>query len=97
MSCHMIADSMDELHRFARSIGLRREWLHDSRACPHYDLTPDRRFDAVRQGAMQLETPDFVAKMKFIRERLMAGGYWARERPAQPSARDRGPRQKQLL
>jgi hypothetical protein len=35
---HLVADSLEELHRFARRIGLKREWFQEGRL-PHYDLT----------------------------------------------------------
>ncbi|MCK5606659.1 DUF4031 domain-containing protein [Candidatus Pacearchaeota archaeon] len=50
-SCHMIADSMSELHEFAKRLGLRRYWLHESSSMHHYDLTAGTREKAIRFGA----------------------------------------------
>lgn len=50
-SCHLTADTLDELHAFAKGIGLRREWFQDTRV-PHYDLTPSKRERALRAGAL---------------------------------------------
>jgi hypothetical protein len=55
-SCHMYADSLEELHRLAGAIGLRREWFQDHAALPHYDLTASRRELAVRAGAIEHST-----------------------------------------
>jgi hypothetical protein len=52
-SCHLFADDLDELHAFAKSIGIKREWFQDKRL-PHYDLNATRRLVAVRRGAMEL-------------------------------------------
>src|SRR5262249_20040206 len=36
---HMVSDaSLEELHQFAESLGLRREWFQE-KSIPHYDLT----------------------------------------------------------
>ncbi len=39
-SCHLIADSIDELVEFAVSIGLRPEWFQP-KSSPHFDLTAE--------------------------------------------------------
>jgi len=49
--CHLICDGdLEELHRFAQHIGLKREWFQRSRV-PHYDLTPRKRAQAIAAGA----------------------------------------------
>jgi len=36
---HLFTDSsLEELHTFAASIGLRREWFQGNKAVPHYDV-----------------------------------------------------------
>jgi hypothetical protein len=52
-SCHMTADTLDELHAMAARIGLKRAWFQDHRLMPHYDLTPRRRAAAVEAGATE--------------------------------------------
>lgn len=52
---HMQADTLDELHAFAQSIGLRREWFQDRPGRPeraHYDLTSGKRDAAILAGAI---------------------------------------------
>lgn len=52
-SCHMTTDGrLEELHAFAESIGLRREWFQPHPIAPHYDLTRQRRGRALRAGAV---------------------------------------------
>ena len=51
-SCHLVADTVEELHAFARLLGLRRGWFQPV-SWPHYDLTPARREKAVALGAVQ--------------------------------------------
>jgi hypothetical protein len=50
-SCHMTADTLEELHAIARRIGLRREWFQSKSLTPHYDLTPKKREAALAAGA----------------------------------------------
>ena len=52
--CHMKSDtSVEELHRFAQMIGLRRSWFQDKRA-PHYDVCLSKRKQALKMGAVHL-------------------------------------------
>jgi hypothetical protein len=51
-SCHLTTDGdLDELHAFAKRLGMRREWFQPHILAPHYDLTPERRAKALQLGA----------------------------------------------
>lgn len=67
-SCHLIADSVEELIEFAESIGLRREWFQ-AKSTPHFDLTADGRTAAVSMGAIELTNRQLVAKIRELRHR----------------------------
>ena len=54
-SCHMFADSVEELHEFASKIGMNRTWFQ-AKKLPHYDLTANRRQLALRMGAVEVDT-----------------------------------------
>lgn len=62
--CHMIADSDDELERFARCLGLRPEWKDKE----HYDLAPSKRRTALKLGAVELAARPFIEKWRPLRE-----------------------------
>ena len=64
-SCHMIADTLDELHEMADKIGLKRNWfqLSKGKEMPHYDLTEKRRKLAVRNGAKEINRRELCAKL----------------------------------
>ena len=50
--CHMVTDSsLEELHDFARRLGLRRERFQEHGRLPHYDLRPEARERALAMGA----------------------------------------------
>ena len=55
-SCHMKADTEEELHAMAAELGLRREWFQDhvNPAYRHYDLTASKRAQALQHGAISL-------------------------------------------
>jgi len=40
---HLVGDSLQELHRFARSVGLKKEWFQEHPRHPHYDITTPRK------------------------------------------------------
>ena len=71
-SCHLIADSVEELIDFAVSMGMRREW-YQPRSSPHFDLTADGRRLAVEKGAVELDNRAFVRKLRELRDKRRAG------------------------
>jgi len=48
--CHMLADTVDELHAMADKIGLKREW-YQPKSIPHYDVCQAKRRLAIKNGA----------------------------------------------
>lgn len=52
--CHMIADTVGELHAMADRLGLRRGWFQRPASGPHYDLSLTRRQQAVAFGAKEI-------------------------------------------
>lgn len=64
-SCHLITDGEnEELHKFAKKIGMKQEWFQKSTSGPHYDLTAKRRELAVQLGAIPLEDQPFHVILK---------------------------------
>ncbi len=60
---HLISDTChDELHAFARKLGLRRSWFQDRRSgWEHYDLTTERAIErAVAAGAKMISRRELV-------------------------------------
>ena|GEM_PF-424546 len=54
---HLLADDPEELHRFARRLGLRRAWYQEHRRHPalnHYDVTEEARCRAIDLGAVRV-------------------------------------------
>lgn len=69
-SCHMLADSENELHEFAAKIGMKRSWFQSGDGCsvPHYDLVASKRKLAVKAGAVEVDRRELCNKIKAYRE-----------------------------
>lgn len=67
-TCHMFSDQIDlaELHELAGKIGMRRAWLHRS-SILHYDLISWKRLEAVRAGAVEVDSHEAVRLWRLIR------------------------------
>lgn len=64
---HLVSDtSLEELHQFARSIGLKRKWFQDGRH-PHYDLTTTRARNRALDAGAKLVSPLEIVKILKIR------------------------------
>ncbi|MEU1663624.1 DUF4031 domain-containing protein [Streptomyces sparsogenes] len=64
--CHLTADTEEELHAFAKRLGLRRSWFQKKSEQDyrwHYDITPPKRAQAVRLGAVEIDRHGVVALM----------------------------------
>ncbi len=59
---HLRADTLNELHEFARTLGLRRAWFQGRASrFPHYDLTTtNARRRAKAAGAIEISVRDMV-------------------------------------
>lgn len=65
--CHLLADSLDELHQFAQSIGLKKEWFQGHTKYPHYDMNENRRKIAVKKGAIEIDKRTTIEKAKKLK------------------------------
>ena len=59
---HLMADTIAELHTFAKKIGLKREW-YQHKSAPHYDLTVRKFNKAIKLGAKLFTKDEFLAHM----------------------------------
>lgn len=62
LMCHMLADSLDELHSMADKIGVNRKYFHDG----HYNVCASKRALALAFGAQGVT----VREMVNVRARL---------------------------
>ncbi len=71
--CHMVADSLDELHAMAAQLGLRREWFQVNSTLPHYDICKAKRQRAIDLGAVVIGRRELVVIIRKYREARCAG------------------------
>ena len=57
---HLMADSIQELHEFAASIGLSGRAFHRGARHPHYDVNAGQRRRALLHGAVAISARDAV-------------------------------------
>ena len=71
--CHLLADDIDELHRFAARLGIHRNSYQGPprTSAPHYDLTSFERVRAIAFGAKPCSRAEIVAVFREVR---VAGG-----------------------
>jgi len=68
-SCHLIADDLEELKRFAvNQLCLNADWIQMGKM-PHFNLTKNKRMMAVMQGAIEIDMRTFVKKLHEWEER----------------------------
>ena len=70
--CHLLADDLDELHRFAADLGIKRSSFQcpPRAATPHYDLTGYERARAIALGAVACNREQIIAVRRRIAVKL---------------------------
>lgn len=63
-ACHLVADSVEELHFFAGRMRLKPSWFQSKSDLPHYDLTYGMRVRAVAFGAIEVDRKKILELMK---------------------------------
>ena len=65
--CHLLADTPDELHRFASWLGLHRSSYQGQSGTPHYDITGFERSRAMALGARLCTRAEIAAVARAAR------------------------------
>lgn len=68
-SCHLVADTVEELHYFAGRMRLQPAWFQDKPELPHYDLTRGMRLLAIKLGAIEVNNYGISKLMKMYRSK----------------------------
>ena len=64
---HMVADSLEELHEFAASIGIKPHFYHSTASYPHYDITEIQRTLAIESGAIEVTSRKLLGIAKTLK------------------------------
>ncbi|MBK1666540.1 hypothetical protein CKO28_00600 [Rhodovibrio sodomensis] len=74
LMCHMLADSIDELHAMADRLGLKRAWFQNKPGqVPHYDVCWSNRQKAVKLGAVEVGMRDTACLVRRWRVARQSG------------------------
>ena len=67
--CHILADDVTELHRFAFRLGIKLSSYQGppKTSAPHYDITGFERDRAVRLGAVECSRQEIVAVFRRVK------------------------------
>lgn len=65
LGCRLTADTLNELHDFAKRLQLKPRWFQDE-ITPHYNLSPNKRKLAVKYGAIELDT----VSVRIVKEKI---------------------------
>lgn len=73
--CHLVADSLNELHEFASLLGVNQCWFHRNASYPHYDITVQIREKALLLGAFEGNRHQIINCAKKMKLELWANKY----------------------
>lgn len=62
--CHMVADSIEQLHAMADNIGVSRRHFQNNGRMPHYDICKAKRGQAIKSGAVEIGRRRLVEIMR---------------------------------
>ena len=63
-SCHMAADTLEELHAMAAALGMPQRWFQNHPRHPHYDLVKSKRDRAIALGATPISSRELVLRWR---------------------------------
>lgn len=70
--CHMLADSLQELHDFAAFIEVDPRLFHRTASYPHYDITVQMRETALEKGALPADRKKIIECAKKLKVELQS-------------------------
>ncbi len=63
-ACHLWADLPEELKAFSAKLGLKKSWYQPHALVPHYDLTSNKRRQAIEAGAVELPMREWLRTVR---------------------------------
>lgn len=64
---HLVSDTLEELHAFALSIGVKSHFFHKSASYLHYDINGEQRIKAIEAGAIAVSSRELLGKAKVMK------------------------------
>lgn len=63
---HLVADTLEELHAFSETVGIKQHFFHSSAKWKHYDITSEQRDLAIAAGAIPITSKELVLVAKLM-------------------------------
>jgi hypothetical protein len=67
--CHMVADTIEELHNMAMVLGLRK-YFQSQAKYPHYDISFTKKAEAMKLGAIEVTQKELLLKAKKLKSSI---------------------------
>ena len=68
--CHLMADTLEELHAFAQQMNIDARLFHRDASYPHYDITLEMRSMVIAHGAVDADRKMIIAVGKRLKEQF---------------------------
>ena len=68
--CHLMADTLEELHIFAQNMNIDARLFHRNASYPHYDITLEMRMTVIAHGAIDADRRTIIACGKRLKLQL---------------------------
>lgn len=68
--CHLMADTLEELHDFAKMLAIDARLFHRTASYPHYDITLEMRILVIAHGAIDADRRMIIACGKRLKLQL---------------------------
>lgn len=69
--CHLMADTLEELHDFAKQLNIDPRLFHCTASYPHYDITLEMRIVVITLGAIDADRKTIIACGKRLKLELI--------------------------
>jgi len=57
---HMAADTLEELHQMAQSVGVAKRHFQNKEGKPHYDICKQNKLKAIELGAIEVNDRQII-------------------------------------
>ena len=71
---HMASPDVEELHKMADSIGIKRKWFQGKEPHPHYDICKSKKQLAMKLGAVEINDRELIKLCFPVLRALMEKG-----------------------
>lgn len=59
---HMASPDLEELHKMAALIGIKRKWFQNDENYPHYDICKSKKALAIKHGTIEISDGELIKR-----------------------------------